>query len=310
MFLDRIFETPADMEGFLATYYPAVARGATLRADRISALMNQPRANLINLIRRRFPANGVLPHPDVTMMERGTHLWLRPEGLVPLAGENIPAVISDEPGPAGWAEQQGDRFLWCGPAVYAALTRVLERARTPGSLVVSRVFSAYGRHAEKRFPRLYWSVWDRSSLVVALDDQLGPALDDLALVTEHCPTRVPREAYWLHAEVRPTQAGGMRIAACRGAARAALVTLHGHRQQMSRRATGELPCARSDSPALAVVGSAGSAKHDVVRLVACVSEGRPLLLTSGVGYRLGKNPGEVEKVPGLAEGRPGDAVAI
>jgi len=56
IFLDRIFETPADLEGFLSTYYPAVARGATLRADRISALMNQPRSNLINLIRRRFPA--------------------------------------------------------------------------------------------------------------------------------------------------------------------------------------------------------------------------------------------------------------
>lgn len=56
MFLDRIFETPADLEGFLTTYYPDVSRGATMRGDRISALLNKPRANLLELVQRRFPA--------------------------------------------------------------------------------------------------------------------------------------------------------------------------------------------------------------------------------------------------------------
>lgn len=306
--VDGVLPTGDPPQGWAALSLEAVARWAV--GPRSSYGHRYPQAGAVAELTRRFGVGATLDHPD-RVYTTAPHLWLRADGLAALAGEAVPARVTDVVGPAGWAEPTKDGYQWCGPAVYAALTRVLDRARTPGTLDVSRVFAAYGRHSEKRYPRFWWSVWGRSSITVAVDDALGAALDDLALAAQHCPARVPAAAYWLHAEVRETQSGGgLRVAASRGAARSALVTVQGHTQQLSRRSVGSTPSARADSPALAVTGYAGSAKHSDVRVVACVSEGRPLLLDSGVGYRLGRNPGEVEKVPGLAEGRPGEAVAI
>ena len=296
-------------QGWAALDLAAVAHWAI--GPRNSYGYRQPVPGALVELRRRIGDGGTVPHPDGVLGERAGTLWVRFDGLALVAGANVPGRISAEVGPQGWAEPTSDgTYRWCGPAVYAALTRVLDRARTPGTLDVSRVLGAYQRHPEKRYPCLWWSVWGRSHVGVAVDDALGQALDDLACVAAHCPARVPREAFWIHGEVVQTAAGGLRIAARRGGPRAALVTLHGHSLQLSRRMSGSTPSIKTGSPALAVTGHAGSAKHSDVRIVAAVSEGRPLLLASGVGYRLGAVVGSVEKVPGLAEGRPGPAEQV
>lgn len=252
----------------------------------------------------RLGAGAVVAVPSQWEGHDPTQIWLGPSGPVRIAGDkastNIPARVSDTPGPSGWAEpDKNGSVTWCGPPVYAALARILDRARAPGGLDVARVMDAYGRHPEKNFPRFLVGE-GRAAAIVGVDDPLGPVLDDLALVRRVAPARIPAAAYWLHAEARRTQAGGLRICPARGAVRAALVTVTGHEQRLSRKTIGATDYPRDDSPALAVTGSGGSNAHRYSVVVGVISEGRPLLMGSGVGYRLGADPGTVERVPGLA----------
>lgn len=216
------------------------------------------------------------------------------------------------PGPAGWAEKQKDGWVWCGPDVWAALSRVQDRARTPGTLDVSRVIGAYGRHPERRYPRLSFCAW-KSYLTVGVDDALGSVLDDIVLLRQRCPDRVPAEAYRLHAEVRKTQANGLQIVRRTGGERAVVIEVAGHASSQGRHGwSGSTPSPRADSPALAatVHGGSGGGGQRATVTVAVLTEGRPLLMDSGIGYRLSREGWGAEKVPGLSEGRPGTPVAV
>lgn len=253
-------------------------------------------------------STAALRQGEVVYFEGSTERGRPPEGVT---------RVSFVPGPDGWAEPfahpvRGIRYRWASGRAFAALTRVVERARCPGSLDVRRVIGAYGRHPEKRFPRLSFSAY-RSWLTVGVDDALGPIMDDLALVHVECPDRVPGDAYRIHAEVRKTQANGLQVVRRDHGERGALISVSGSAMSQGRHGwAGTTPAVKEGSSALSVSlygGSRGGGQAAAV-VVAVLTEGRPLLLDSGVGYRLGAQPGQVERVPGLAEGRPGEPASV
>lgn len=214
--------------------------------------------------------------------------------------------VTTSPDPVGWAEPSDQGLVWCGPEVFAALTRARIRAAEPGNLDVRRVMSHYGRHPERNFPRFSVAAW-RTWLTVGVDDVLGSALDDLALLLARCPARIPPGAFQLHAECRKTSSGGLRVAATSTGAPGALIVVAGGTSGRGRHGrAGEDITVRADSSALAasVFGGSNGGGQTASKVFAELREGRPLLLDNGVGYQFSR-AGSVERVPGLADGRPG-----
>lgn len=222
-----------------------------------------------------------------------------------IPGMSTGDVVSLSPSPQGWAEVTADEYRWCGPDVYAALDRVTQRARAPGGLDVRRAVVAdfYGRHPEKNYPR-----FRSGGIMVGIEDALGTVLDDLALLYARCPARIPDGAWRLHAAVRKTAAGGLQMTRGDDQQAVLLVVKRADSGASRRSAPSGDDAPKADSPALCAI----SVHHwnsfhqccSATTTLAVVEAGRPLLMRSGVGFRIG-GPTDVEEVPGLAEGRPG-----
>jgi len=218
--------------------------------------------------------------------------------------------VSLTPTPAGWCElvsAGGSRELptvrWCGREVAGALVRLQAAAERPGGLDVRRAIVAglYGRHETKQFPRFH-----EGGIMVGIEDRLGGILDDLFAVWSMAPDRMPKAAWRIHAAVRKTAAGGLRMVA--GEQTGGLLVVESRDELGPRRGTprgDDRP--RADSPALAATSTRSWRAHhqhlNATTTLAVVEHGRPLLMESGIGYRYAE--GRVWRVPGLATGRPG-----
>lgn len=125
-----------------------------------------------------------------------------------------------EPCAAGWWGSKG----YCGPDVWQALQAL--RTVQRGSVYLGEVYTRYGRHPQKGYGRLSWSVkagGGHDGFELPVDEAIARRLDAICRVA-HAGVKVPPDALWVNAALGATTAGRPKLIASAGAAKRAVLS--------------------------------------------------------------------------------------
>ncbi|HYE79190.1 MAG TPA: hypothetical protein VEI97_14500 [bacterium] len=209
--------------------------------------------------------------------------------------EGVLVSLPPFPSPGGWweAAPHDDKS-------YRALRLVQEAPR--GLLDVTDALPLWGRHEKEGWGRFLLTAY-RGHTAVGADEALWPLLDALSRLQRE--GILPEGAGWIRGSARITSNGKLHISSHPASSPVVLVHVGGHESSRGRWGrSGYCPTVKQGCSAARaeVFSSSRGGGQAGAAVLAAVSEGRPLLLTDGVGYALRGRT--VERVPGLAAGTP------